>query len=556
MSTRTPSTPDSSNNNTLNNNNHNTNSNGNNSGNTGSATNRFHKPKKNFRGKKPGGVGNQNGRPNRTERPEQINRPGLYRAPEVSDAPTDAAEPATALAETAPAVTAFTALGLSPQILRAVREEGYETPTPIQAQAIPAALAGRDILGCAQTGTGKTAAFALPILHKLHEEGVAGDRGYHYARALVLCPTRELAGQIEDSFQTYGRHTRLRHTAIYGGVSQHRQEKAMARGVDILVATPGRLMDLIDQGIIDLCEVDMFVLDEADRMLDMGFIHPIRKIAAMLPAERQTMLFSATMPKEIRALADSLLTDPVRVTVSRVASAAPLIEQSVYMVGRDQKQALLHHLLDDQGIARSLVFTKTKHGADRVTRRLNKAGIAADAIHGNKSQNQRQRALDGFRAGKSRVLVATDVAARGLDIDDITHVFNFDMPHEPESYVHRIGRTGRAGATGRAIAFCDGEERSLLRQIERLIGTTIAATTNLPVLPKLDPRERAETVGEVGEDEGGEGAEGAAPSRPVVKKAPRSGMGGKPFAKRGGKPHAARGGQSNHGGPGRGSRGR
>ncbi|MBK7404364.1 MAG: DEAD/DEAH box helicase [Phycisphaerales bacterium] len=383
------------------------------------------------------------------------------------------------------APTPFSSLPLSPQLLRAIRDEGYDTPTPIQAQAIPPALNGRDILGCAQTGTGKTAAFALPILHKLHTEGVADDRGRHLPRALILSPTRELAGQIADSFAAYGRHTRLRHTTIYGGVSQYHQEKALHRGVDILVATPGRLIDLLDQGIVDLSEVSIFVLDEADRMLDMGFIQPIRRIASELSEERQTLLFSATMPREIVSLADSLLSNPVRVTVTPVASAAPLIEQSVYMVGRHQKQALLHHLIGEHGIERTLVFTRTKHGADKVARRLNRAGILAEAIHGNKSQNQRQRALDGFRKGKSRVLVATDVAARGLDIDDVSHVFNFDIPNEPEAYIHRIGRTGRAGASGAAIAFCDHEERSLLRDIERLTGKRIDAISELPELPNL-----------------------------------------------------------------------
>ena len=383
----------------------------------------------------------------------------------------------------------FAGLALSATLLRAVRDEGYEIPTPIQSQAIPPALEGRDILGCAQTGTGKTAAFALPVLHKLHEAGVAEARGYREVRVLVLCPTRELAGQISDSFSTYGRYTQLRHTVVYGGVSQQRQERALSRGVDVLVATPGRLIDLVDQGIIDLSEVRTFILDEADRMLDMGFIQPIRRIAAMLAKQRQTMLFSATMPREIEALAGSLLNHPVRVTVSPVASAAPLIEQSVYMVGRDQKQALLHHLIGEHGIERTLVFTRTKHGADRVTHRLNRAGIVAEAIHGNKSQNQRQRALDGFRSGRSRVLVATDVAARGLDIDNVTHVFNFDLPNDPEAYVHRIGRTGRAGATGSAIAFCDRDERAMLREIEKLTGCRIAAITNLPELPRLEKLE-------------------------------------------------------------------
>ncbi len=396
------------------------------------------------------------------------------------------------LSDTAP-LPPFTSLGLAPQLLRAIRDEGYDTPTPIQAGAIPQALENRDILGCAQTGTGKTAAFALPILHRLIEEGVANERGRHYPRALILCPTRELAGQITDSFDTYGRHTRLRHTAIYGGVKQFHQEKALRRGVDILVATPGRLIDLLEQGILDLTEVDTFVLDEADRMLDMGFIDPIRRIAAAIHPDRQTLFFSATMPKEIRSLANTLLDDPVTVTVSPVASLAPKIDQSVYIVGREQKQALLHHLIGEHNITRTLVFTRTKHGADKVTKKLNNAGIRADSIHGNKSQNQRQRALDGFRAGKSHVLVATDVAARGLDIDDITHVFNFDLPHEPEAYVHRIGRTGRAGATGEAIAFCDRSERSLLRQIERLTGSKIDATTELPDLPKPEPKPKPDS---------------------------------------------------------------
>ncbi len=477
--------------------------------------------------------------------PHQQRAPRAQAHPAANTPVPPPAAAASPIADTiaTPGVSLFSELALSPQILRAVRDEGYETPTPIQSQAIPPALDGRDILGCAQTGTGKTAAFALPILHKLHEAGVANDRGYHYARALILSPTRELAGQITDSFATYGRHTRLRHTAIYGGVSQHRQEKALGRGVDILVATPGRLMDLIDQGIIDLCEVEMFVLDEADRMLDMGFINPIRKIAAMLPTDRQTMLFSATMPREIKALADSLLTNPVRVTVTPVASAAPLIEQSVYMVGRDQKQSLLHHLIGEHEIERTLVFTRTKHGADKVTRRLNLAGIAADSIHGNKSQSQRQRALDGFRAGKSRVLVATDVAARGLDIDDISHVFNFDLPHEPEAYIHRIGRTGRAGATGAAIAFCDQEERPLLRQIERLTGKPITAVAPLPDLPKLAALMPGEPEGERRESQS---ASGASQPRPPARRSASPGRGqpGKPSY---GKPSYAKSGKASGG---------
>lgn len=369
----------------------------------------------------------------------------------------------------------FSELRLSTPILRALEQEGYTTPTPIQAQAIPHALEGRDVLGCAQTGTGKTAAFALPILHRLSNAPVdKSQRGPRRARALILSPTRELAVQIAESFEAYGSGTGLEHTVIYGGVSQFHQEKALKRGVDIIVATPGRLIDLMDQRIVDLSGIEVFVLDEADRMLDMGFIHPIRRIATGITTpSRQTLLFSATMPREIMQLAHSLLRDPVKVSVNPVSSAAPLIEQGVYMVGRSQKAALLGHLLAEPKVTRALVFTRTKHGADKVCRGLSRAGIEADAIHGNKSQPQRRRALERFRSGRARVLVATDVAARGLDVDEITHVFNYDLPVEPEAYVHRIGRTGRAGATGIAVSFCDGEERPLLRDIERLTGSKI-----------------------------------------------------------------------------------
>ncbi|MBX3356829.1 MAG: DEAD/DEAH box helicase [Phycisphaeraceae bacterium] len=372
----------------------------------------------------------------------------------------------------------FSDLNLSKPILRALEAEGYHTPTPIQAQAIPHVLEGKDVLGCAQTGTGKTAAFALPIIQRL--AGTAPDkahRGPRKARALILSPTRELAQQISDSFSTYGRGTHLDVAVIYGGVSQHRQEKALRAGVDIIVATPGRLTDLMEQGIADLSAVEIFVLDEADRMLDMGFIQPIRRIAAAVRpgARRQTLLFSATMPKAIVQLAHSLLHEPVKVSVDRVGSAAPKIEQGVYMVDRKSKQALLHHLLADPAlkVERALVFTRTKHGATRVGKRLARAGIGSDTIHGDRSQSQRQRALDRFASGAARVLVATDVAARGLDVDDITHVINFDLPVEPEAYVHRIGRTGRAGATGIAVSFCDHEERSLLREVEKLLGQKI-----------------------------------------------------------------------------------
>jgi ATP-dependent RNA helicase RhlE len=390
---------------------------------------------------------------------------------------------------------AFKSLKLNETILKALAEQGYHTPTPIQAKAIPPILEGKDVLGCAQTGTGKTAAFALPIIQRLQEMPVdKARRGPAHPRALILSPTRELAAQIGESFATYGRHAGLSHTVIFGGVSQFHQVKAIHRGVDILVATPGRLMDLMDQRIVTLKDVKIFVLDEADRMLDMGFIQPIRRIASQVPGGRQTLLFSATMPKEIMHLADSLLKHPVKVAVNPVASAAPLIEQSVYMVPFHNKQALLEVLLEEPGVERALVFTRTKHGADRVCKRLDREGIPAVAIHGNKAQNYRIRALDAFRSGKARVLVATDVAARGLDIDNVTHVFNFDLPMEPEAYVHRIGRTGRAGATGIAIAFCDKAEFDLLRQIERLTGKTIPKIDKLPVLPSND-HQRDERAG-------------------------------------------------------------
>ncbi len=408
----------------------------------------------------------------------------------------------------------FSELGLSSVILRALEQEGYSSPTPIQRQTIPAGLAGRDVLGCAQTGTGKTAAFALPILQRLAAAPVDKTRrGPRRARALILSPTRELAAQIAESFATYGSGLHLEHAVVFGGVSQFHQERALRRGVDIIVATPGRLIDLMDQRIADLSGVEIFVLDEADRMLDMGFINPIRKIAAAVPAGgRQTLLFSATMPREIVHLAHSLLRDPVKVSVNPESAGAPKIEQGVFMVSRHSKLALLEHLLgaEDRGlgagaektdgakrdaesagrgraassVARALVFTRTKRGAERVGKQLARAGISSDTIHGNKSQPQRKRALARFATGQARVLVATDVAARGLDVDQISHVFNFDLPDEPEAYVHRIGRTGRAGATGIALSFCDGEERGLLRDIERLLGKPIAVRATPAVTPR------------------------------------------------------------------------
>jgi ATP-dependent RNA helicase RhlE len=375
----------------------------------------------------------------------------------------------------------FKALSLSAQILHTLEAEGYAKPTPIQAQAIPHILAGKDVLGVAQTGTGKTAAFAVPIIHRLMDPGHkivgAGEhpseahnvaKSARKIRALVLTPTRELAGQIEESFKTYGRGTSLRNTVVYGGVSAHWQIKALYHGVDILVATPGRLLDLMMQGYVDLRYVQTLVLDEADQMLDMGFIHDIRKIVAKVPVKRQTLMFSATMPQEIRRLADSILHEPVTVAVTPIASTVATTDQSVYFVDRGGKPSLLVKYLNDNGITRALVFTRTKHGADKVARYLDKAGIRAAALHGNKTQGQRRRAMEAFVSQKPPILVATDIAARGLDIDDVSHVVNYDVPNVPEQYVHRIGRTGRAGASGSAVSFCDPEERAYLRDIERL----------------------------------------------------------------------------------------
>ncbi len=366
----------------------------------------------------------------------------------------------------------FDDLGLLPSILKSLHGQGYVTPTPIQAQSIPIVLAGRDMFGCAQTGTGKTAAFALPIIHRLCQPG-AGKRVPGGVRCLVLAPTRELAEQIAESFATYGGHTNLHVSVIFGGVGYAPQIRALRSGLDVLVATPGRLQDLIQQGHARLGDVQTFVLDEADRMLDMGFIQPIRQIASLLPQTRQTLLFSATMPREILRLAESLLRDPAKVSVTPTSSAAPKIEQLLYHVPRTRKQALLEHVLEEHDTPRVVVFTRTKHGADKVCKRLERVGVEAGSIHGNKGQNQRRRALEAFRSGRMRVLVATDVAARGLDVDEISHVINYDLPMEPEAYVHRIGRTGRAGASGIAMSFCDHEERSLLRQIERLTSKPI-----------------------------------------------------------------------------------
>ncbi len=371
-------------------------------------------------------------------------------------------------------LTAFLELGLAESITRAIVEEGYETPTPIQSQTIPHVLAGRDVVGIAQTGTGKTAAFALPILHHLTKNRVRPER--KSCRVLVLSPTRELSGQIVDSFKTYGRHLRVSVTLAIGGVPIGRQIRALANGVEVLVATPGRLLDLMQEKAVSLDRVEIFVLDEADRMLDMGFIQDIRRIVGKLPKQRQTLFFSATMPPPIEELGRIMLSNPAHVAVTPQASTAERISQRVVHVEKSGKVALLADLLRSEPIDRAIVFTRTKHGADKVVRQLHQQGLAAEAIHGNKSQGQRERALAAFRNGKVKTLIATDIAARGIDVDGITHVINYDLPNVPESYVHRIGRTARAGAEGFAISFCDHEERAYLRDIERLIRMTLPST--------------------------------------------------------------------------------
>jgi ATP-dependent RNA helicase RhlE len=375
-------------------------------------------------------------------------------------------------------MSSFQTLGLIDPVQRAVAGAGYEIPTPIQSQAIPHLLAGRDVLGCAQTGTGKTAAFALPILDRLaRTPRRAGARG---PRALVLTPTRELALQINEGFSTYGRHVAPKCAVIFGGVGQGPQVEALRRDTDIIVATPGRLIDLMEQGHARLEAVEMLVLDEADRMLDMGFIEPIRRIVSALPRRRQNLMFSATMPEAIRNLARKILVDPVEVSVTPVSSTAEKVRQWVLHVERGNKRALLKEVLRDPAMTRVLVFTRTKHGANRVAEDLDKKGVPSAAIHGNKSQNARQRALDAFKTGRIRVLVATDIAARGIDVDGVTHVVNFELPDEPESYVHRIGRTARAGASGVALSFCDAEERASLRDIERLIRAQVPVVSDHP----------------------------------------------------------------------------
>jgi ATP-dependent RNA helicase RhlE len=374
----------------------------------------------------------------------------------------------------------FSDLPIIEPIQNALKAEGYTSPTPIQQQAIVPILEGKDVLGCAQTGTGKTAAFAIPMLQLLSMPNQGLNTNKKSVRALILTPTRELAIQIQESFDAYGKNLRVRNTVIFGGVNQNPQVEALRKTVDVLVATPGRLLDLMQQGHINLQQLEIFVLDEADRMLDMGFVNDVKKVIAKIPAKRQTLFFSATMPKEIQSLADSILNQPVYVEVTPVSSTADTIAQKLYYVGKEHKKNLLEHILADKNITSALVFTRTKHGADKVVKGLVRHGIKSEAIHGNKSQNARQRALTNFKSGETRVLVATDIAARGIDIDELSHVINYELPEVPETYVHRIGRTGRAGHSGIAYSFCEAEETSDLRDIQKLIGKDIPVEKNHP----------------------------------------------------------------------------
>lgn len=373
----------------------------------------------------------------------------------------------------------FENLNLIEPILKALKTEGYTTPTPIQEQSIPIILERKDLLGCAQTGTGKTAAFAIPILQIL-EGGKIYDKGPRAIKCLILTPTRELAIQIGESFGAYGRHTGMKHTVIFGGVSQGSQVSALKSGVDILIATPGRLLDLINQKFVHLHYLKIFVLDEADRMLDMGFINDVKKIITKIPQKRQTLFFSATMPPEIQKLANTILVDPVKVEVTPPSSTADTIDQSLYFVEKGDKKKLLIHLLNDKTLKSALIFTRTKHGADKIVKDLVKAGIKTEAIHGNKSQNARQKALSNFKSGQLKALVATDIAARGIDIEELSHVINYELPNVPETYVHRIGRTGRAGSSGIALSFCDEEEMEFLKDIEKLISRSIPVVEEQP----------------------------------------------------------------------------
>ena len=436
-------------------------------------------------------------------------------------------------------MTTFADLKLSEPLLRALTEEGYTEPTPIQAGAIPYLLEGRDLLGLAQTGTGKTAAFALPILHRLAQHRVPHTP--KCPRVLVLAPTRELAAQIDESFVTYGKHMRLSHAVIFGGVGQGRQVEAMRRGVDVLVAAPGRLLDLIGQGHINLANVEVLVLDEADRMLDMGFVRDIRRVVSMLPKERQTLLFSATMPKSISELAGGLLRDPARVEVTPPSTTVERIRQAVMFVDDSNKKQAVLMLVQSPKVVRAIVFTLMKHEANKVAEFLCKEGIAAEAIHGNKSQGARERAMAGFRSGAVKVLVATDIAARGIDVDEISHVFNYDLPNVPESYVHRIGRTGRAGREGWAVSLCDAEQRAWLRDIEREIGMPLPVFMDHPFHSEMASSStmKPPVLGAGGRGRGGQ--QGGQRSGGQNQGGPRSGAGGRG-------PGGAPGGNRNGGG--------
>jgi ATP-dependent RNA helicase RhlE len=467
-----------------------------------------------------------------TRRPAQaLSRPKKQKDPTMTTHPSP----------TAP-VGDFSSLGLDAPLLRALADEGYDSPTPIQTKAIPHVLAGRDLFGCAQTGTGKTAAFALPLIQRLR----ADDRrpAPRRCRTLVLAPTRELAAQIHESFLAYGRHAGIRAAVIYGGVGQHNQARAMMHGVDVLVATPGRLLDLIGQRLVDIRDVEYLVLDEADRMLDMGFIHDMRKIVAMLPRDRQTLLFSATLPDEVRQLAATMLRDPLEVQTARQATPAETVEQSVYFVPRKDKKALLVQLLREEATGRVIVFARTKHGADKLHRDLDRAGIKAAAIHGNKSQNQRERALAAFKSPRPPVLIATDIAARGIDVDNVAHVINYELPHEPETYVHRIGRTGRAGQEGAAVSFCDADERPRLDAIERLLRREIPQRNEPPARsePVGDDRPRPNRSGRSG-GTAGQGSQGGGNRRrrgrgrrPTAGSAAGNSLGGRSERSRGPRP--------------------
>jgi ATP-dependent RNA helicase RhlE len=435
----------------------------------------------------------------------------------------------------------FTDLNLIKPILDALADTGYEKPTPIQQQAIPIILDQRDLLGCAQTGTGKTAAFAIPIIQLLHGQPKL-EKGLRRVKVLILTPTRELAVQIEENFSTYAKYSNLSQTVIFGGVSQHSQTEKLKRGTDILVATPGRLLDLMQQGYIDLRHLQILVLDEADRMLDMGFVNDVKKIISKVPAKRQTLFFSATMPKEIQGLANTILDNPLRVEITPESTTAETIKQLLFYVDKPEKRFLLNHLLKDKGIKSALVFTRTKHGADRVVKDLEKAGTSAEAIHGNKSQNARQRALNNFKDGETRVLVATDIAARGIDVDNLSHVINYELPNVPETYVHRIGRTGRAGASGIAYSFCDEEERAFLKDIQRTIGMQIPVSNDNPYAMS------AETINKVVSPYPSPNGGNSQPRH--KKKSPSNGSGQAPKAGGGGNPNWKKN-KSNGGGGGK-----